>query len=486
MRIEFVEIANFRKLHCTRVSFAADKTVFVGANNSGKTSAMQALRYFLIKREQSRFSLNDFTLSHWQAIDALGKSWEAAKAKNEALPEVDFGNTLPFLDVWVYADLTELQFVKDILPSLDWPGGRLGVRLRLEPKESRQLQADYLSARAEAQTIGGSGNGGDAVTIWPESLTKFLERRLGSHFEVKAYKLDPAKCIDPSHGFAAPQTLANSAALDFDPFKGLILIHEISAQRGFGQAGSLDALDDDDEARLGPASATRKLSEQLRQYYSRHLNPYAKPDAQDLTALKAIEEAQKAFDLRLKDGFAIAISEMETLGYPGVTDPQLLISTRLRPVDGLNHEAAVQYVIRGSADDDAYEMRLPEDSNGLGYQNLISMVFRLMSFRDAWMRVGKAKSKSDASELIVAPLHLVLIEEPEAHLHTQVQQVFIRQAYRILRNHRISGMIRRAPPNWSLARIQVILRMNAITVRCAISGECPPRTVRFPRRASSI
>jgi predicted ATP-dependent endonuclease of OLD family len=438
MHIEFVEIANFRKLHCTRVGFAADKTVFVGANNSGKTSAMLALRYFLIRREQSQFSLNDFTLSHWQAIDALGKRWEVAKAKDEALPDVDFGNTLPFLDVWLNAELSELQYVKDILPNLEWAGGRLGVRLMFEAKEPRQLQADYLSARADAQTIQG-GNGAGTVNIWPESLTKFLERRLGSHFEVKAYKLDPAKCVEPSYGFAAPQPLADSAALDFDPFKGLILIHEISAQRGFGQTGPLDVLDDDDDARLGSASAPRKLSEQLRRYYSRHLNPYAKPDAQDITALKAIEEAQKAFDLRLKEGFAAAISEMEKLGYPGITDPQLLISTRLRPVDGLNHEAAVQYVIRGGEGESAYVMRLPEDSNGLGYQNLISMVFRLMSFRDAWMRVGKAKSKSDTEESIVAPLHLVLIEEPEAHLHTQVQQVFIRQAYRILRNHAVLG-----------------------------------------------
>jgi len=394
---------------------------------------MLALRYFLIKREQSRISLNDFTLSHWQSIDALGASWEAAKAKDEALPAAEFGNTLPFLDVWLHAELSELQYVKDILPSLDWPGGRLGVRLRFEPKDARQLQADYLSARADASAI--QAGGGAAVNIWPEGLTKFLERRLIQYFEVKAYKLDPAKCVDPTHDFAAPQTLNESALLDFDPFKGLILIHEISAQRGFGQSGPLDALDDDDDARLGRAAATRRLSEQLRNYYSRHLNPYAKPDAQDLSALKAIEEAQKAFDSRLKDGFQAAISEMEKLGYPGITDPQLLISTRLRPVDGLNHEAAVQYVIRGGTGDAAYEMRLPEDSNGLGYQNLISMVFRLMSFRDAWMRVGKAKSKADAQETIIAPLHLVLVEEPEAHLHTQVQQVFIRQAYRILRNH---------------------------------------------------
>ncbi|MCT8355886.1 AAA family ATPase [Xanthomonas citri] len=47
MRIEFVEIGNFRKLLSTRVGLSSEKTVFVGANNSGKTSAITALRYFL-------------------------------------------------------------------------------------------------------------------------------------------------------------------------------------------------------------------------------------------------------------------------------------------------------------------------------------------------------------------------------------------------------------------------------------------------------
>ncbi len=59
------------------------------------------------------------------------------------------------------------------------------------------------------------------------------------------------------------------------------------------------------------------------------------------------------------------------------------------------------------------------------------MVFDLMEFRDTWMREGKVDNADTARE----PLHLVLIEEPEAHLHMQVQQVFIRQAYRVLTNH---------------------------------------------------
>ena len=76
MFIKDIEIGNFRKLKSVRIGVSDETTVFVGANNSGKTSAMVALRYFLVERERSRFSLNDFTLSHWPAIDAMGLSWD--------------------------------------------------------------------------------------------------------------------------------------------------------------------------------------------------------------------------------------------------------------------------------------------------------------------------------------------------------------------------------------------------------------------------
>lgn len=447
MRIEFVEIANFRKLRAAHVGFAKDKTVFVGANNSGKTSAMVALRYFLLAREQSNFTLNDFTLSGWPKIDAAGTEWEKAQAEQKPRPILALDDILPFLDVWLHVEDNEIHYVGKILPTIEWTGGKLGVRLRLEPVEPKKLQSEFLAARSDAKAMqttdseGGKAKAADKTTttpvaLWPECLTKFLERRLGTYFKVKAYVLDPAKLANPEHGVAKPQILAaGSEPVEGDPFKGLIRINEISAQRGFGQHGVVDEFDEADSGTAAAASGTRKLSEQLRGYYKRHLDPTQKPDQQDLAALKAIEDAQKAFDSRLEQGFAAALTEMQKLGYPGVTDPRLRISTRLRPVDGLNHEAAVQYVVQMSSGEVTLDLRLPEDSNGLGYQNLISMVFRLMSFRDAWMRVGKAQSKAVESENIIEPLHLVLIEEPEAHLHTQVQQVFIREAYKILRSH---------------------------------------------------
>ena len=475
MRIEFVEIANYRKLLSARVGLSAEKTVFVGANNSGKTSAITALRLFLVDRDRSRFCFNDFTLIHWPAINAMGAAWEEAHAANRPLPEPEWGPVLPLLDVWIQVAENELHYVQKILPTLDWDGGRLGVRLRLEPKDPAQLQQEYVTARAQALTLQAVGAAlaeerdgaaiGFQVAIWPRNLVEFLQRRLPALFEVRAYVLDPLACIEPKNGLAKPQALNSSEPIDGDPFRGLIRVDEISAQRGFGVEG-----ENDDENAAFSVGGSRKLSVQLRQYYVRHLDPYDNPDAQDLLALKAIEDAQKIFNMRLSDGFKGPLNEMHKLGYPGVTDPKLSISTRLRPVEGLNHDAAVQFMVPIQDGASISYLHLPEDSNGLGYQNLISMVFRLMAFRDSWMRVGKAKSLA-SDEAIIPPLHLVLIEEPEVHLHTQVQQVFIRQAHKILRNHSDLGAI----PNF-------VTQMVVSTHSSHVAHECDFDSLRYFRR----
>lgn len=480
MHIEIIEIGNFRKLLGVRVGLSQQKTVFVGANNSGKTSAMVALRYFLVERERVKFSLNDFTLSHWPIIDDMGSSWETARADDKPLPVPDWSPVAPFIDVWLTVSKSEAHHVQKLIPTLDWDGGRLGVRMRFEPKDAAQLQKDYLAARDDAKTIqavdvsesDAAGAGATkTIRLWPKSLTEFLQRRLSKHFVVKAYVLDPGKLTDPQFGVAKPQALgANVEPIDGEPFKGLIRIDEISAQRGFGQSDG--AREPDDENAAAGASATRKMSDQLRRYWNRHLDPYENPDAKDLRALKAIESAQKAFDDRLREGFAPALKEVEGLGYPGVTDPRLNISTRLTPTDGLKHESAVQYMIQMVDGETSVDLNLPEDSNGLGYQNLISMVFRLMSFRDAWMRVGKAASKTDGPETLVPPLHLVLIEEPEAHLHTQVQQVFIRQAYKILRKH----------PELSKDGSHLSTQMVVSTHSSHVAHECEFDSLRYFRR----
>jgi predicted ATP-dependent endonuclease of OLD family len=446
VHIEFVEISNFRKLLSARVDLSGTTTLFVGANNSGKTSAMLAMRRFLSPR-RCPFEMHDLTLCHWENLIALGESWIAARDADEVVdltiaPWVSF---LPTLDLWLHVETGEMHHVRDLIPTLDWEGGCLGVRLRYEPKDLRLLYKDFMGAVTDAQVMKAAAiaaveaehPGVDPqpsppkLTVWPSNLIDFLSKRLAAHFTIRAYTLDPTLLISPVKSQAQPQALPlASLPIEGDPLRGLIRVHDIPAQRGFGEEQSGD--DDDDTAM---STSSNRLSDQLRSYYAKHLDPTKGPDPKDLGALQAIEAAQDAFDKRLTESFKTAFSEVEGMGYPGVTDPRPRVSTRLKAIDGLNHSAAVSFEVDVTAEDGESTplLRLPEANNGLGYQNLISMIFRLMSFRDAWMRVGKASKSSVVTS--TEPLHLVLVEEPEAHLHAQVQQVFIKKAYAVLSAH---------------------------------------------------
>lgn len=381
MFIRHIEVGNFRKLKAVRVDLSREKTVFVGANNSGKTSAMVAMRRFLV---DPAFLITDLTLTHWQDLIADGEAWESAKEKGDPFPPFDWSAHLPFLDVWIDAKVNETHYVAKILPSIDWNGGLIGVRLRYQPKDPDTLQREYLQARELVKkTLGAARAGPKLATLWPTNIMEFLERRMRGLFGVQGFVLDPTLLITPVEGVATPQGVASGdEPIGGDPFKGLLEIDEINAQRGFGHAGAPKA--SKDESQPQERTTAKKLSAQMRSYYTNHLDPYDTPEPEDLDALQAMEEANRAFDERLKACFASALKELESLGYPGVTDPRLTIATRLRATDGLNHDAAVQYEVPTFGSGSPH--RLPEDSNGLGYQNLVSMVFDLMSFRDSWMR----------------------------------------------------------------------------------------------------
>ncbi|WP_052771968.1 AAA family ATPase [Vibrio mexicanus] len=72
MKINFVQIQNFRKLKNCRVNLSDNETLLVGANNSGKTSATDALICFLDKSR--KITVTDFTLSNWSALNQYAES----------------------------------------------------------------------------------------------------------------------------------------------------------------------------------------------------------------------------------------------------------------------------------------------------------------------------------------------------------------------------------------------------------------------------
>jgi hypothetical protein len=154
MHIEFVEIANFRKLLAVRVDLATRTTLFVGANNSGKTSAMLALRRFLTPR-RCQFDIHDFTLCHLKALNDIGNTWVQAYQSGVVVDlSVDpWVPALPTLDLWLQVSEAEIHRVRDLVPLMEWTGGRLGVRLRYEPKDLNELFKGFIAAVTQADAM---------------------------------------------------------------------------------------------------------------------------------------------------------------------------------------------------------------------------------------------------------------------------------------------------------------------------------------------
>jgi predicted ATP-dependent endonuclease of OLD family len=410
MKIDFVRIKNFRKLKSCKIEFSDKETIFVGANNSGKTTAMDALITFLEKKD---FKTQDFTITNWTKLKIVAENWITKETLEEGDKSIKLLEPhLPSLDLWFNVDISELRYVSHIIPTLDWNGGLIGLRLILQPKNIESLIEEYILARKKVVDL--NTKSGKAVELWPTNFWQFCDKNLNTLFEIKSYLLDPDK-------YEEDQELSNqNIELEGNPLKGLIKIHTINAQRGFSDANS-----DNPEF-----NNTKSLSSQLRAYYDKHLNPSIDPNEQDLEALEKLNDAQNTFDQNLTSSFEEPLKELSDLNYPGFGNPQITLTSLIKATDGLEHDSAVRYNL-------AEGLTLPEKYNGLGYQNLISIVFKLIRYRDEWMMRGKNILEKES---VIEPIHLVLIEEPEAHLHAQVQQVFIKKAYNILRAHENLGI----------------------------------------------
>ena len=189
MRISSINVQNFRKLQQCRIDFSENTTLFVGANNSGKTSAMDALGKFLAGRG---FVFNDFTISNRTAINAIGEEWANKECK---MPEdlVKWDNLVPMMDVWLEVERSEIHYVASIIPTLKWRGGKLGVRLAFQPKDISKLFTEYREVYSAARSTEAAGKGNDAphINLYPKDLCDFLDKKLTIYFSIKSYVLDP-------------------------------------------------------------------------------------------------------------------------------------------------------------------------------------------------------------------------------------------------------------------------------------------------------
>ena len=413
MKIQSVHIRNYRKLKNCHIEFGEKKTVLVGANNSGKTSAISAIVWFLKNTE--RFTLKEFTATNWTLINTIGEKWlEKDSVDDTLLSSHQWDNIVPSMDVWINVENGEQYRVNHLIPSLNtWDGKKVGVRGQYVPKDVTKLYTAYKEAKTKAKSLETTEEWkkADSPELYPKNLCDFLGKgsNLREYFDVKYYIIDPA--LDPEDEDEVQTTPDNE--LGNNPLEGLIKVDTILASRDFSDPEGQTDSDID------------TLSKQFQQYYKSSGQDDEELTCEGLKLLGGIVTANKTYDEKLRKTFEIPVGELKSINYPGFQNPEIKIRSKVQVEESIKHDSAVQFAIQGME-----ELVLPEKYNGLGYRNLISIYLKLIDFREKWL-----KELSEGKN--IEPIHIVFIEEPEAHLHAQAQQVFVKKAFEALCNNKL-------------------------------------------------
>jgi len=368
MRIEKVRVEGFRLLQDVEIMLEPNSTVIVGRNNSGKTSLTDIFDRFT-GETGARFRLEDFS-----AV-SRSKFFNARKLRGENAKPEEVLAALPTITLTLtFAYDSAAQILGPLAPfviDLDVASTRAVARVEYGPT---------LATLHTLLDVPSPAEGVEPNAHFLRSLRETLP---------KAYSIRVC-AIDPTD---------NTNRRDFEgtaALAALVQCNFVRAQRTL------------DHAKHGDADVIGKL---LSNLFKTATAPTAAAADQELAAkLKSSVEdiernVQGDFDEMLKK----LLPTMEVLGFPSLND------TELRPETSLNVEALLSdhtKVVYTGTDG----VHLPEGYNGLGTRNLIYMLLQLESYHKTY----RAKATRPVT-------HLIFIEEPEAHLHPQMQEVFINQ-----------------------------------------------------------
>lgn len=376
MYLSKITVENFRLLKDFSIDLEQEMSLIIGKNNSGKTSLLYLLHKIFNWREKGGcIHIDDFNLDFKKVlVDMI--------TTEEEIQEENYQEQGVRLRLYVrYDNNDDLSNVGLIMMDLDENNYYvvLGYDYVL-PYDA------YLRLRTKSRENAvkhGSTVEDEVENILDNNISNyFVLRRKSIAYDASTDTIDEKNYID----------LKNRPQFHED---ALISIGYIDAKRQVANKENDKTL----------SLQTAELFDKLKSDDNEVIDNFIK------TISDSDKELGKVYDKMFND----VLGKVADMGGFKPKETKLMITSSLQQQNLLKGNTKVVYEHTG--------VQLPEDHNGLGYMNLISMIFQIEIIRQTFMKGHNGK---------MADINLLIIEEPEAHTHPQMQYVFIKNIKTLL------------------------------------------------------
>ncbi|MGY5344742.1 ATP-dependent nuclease [Paenibacillus glucanolyticus] len=389
MKITKIKIKNFRLLRSFELDLEKELSLVIGKNNCGKTSLLSILDKFIgSKSNINSFTFDDFNIEFQKEL------------KNIIGNESDGEQEISFLGISLivfieYDETDNLANISKLMLDLDPRNKTIVIKFeyKLLEEDLRKMKVDYeqFKVKYKKNTIV------DLNEIRTESINDFLKNNHKKYF----------KLFRKSIGFDyKTSTVMESDYIDM--FKEKISIDKVLNFKIISAKRNVSNIDSD-----------KTLSILSSNYYKKKEEKENETDK--IQEFKDVLSKTDAHLNEIYSGlFEKVIDKVGRFGGLSKGDSIIKIVSTLQHKELLKDNTTVMYDHNG-------EHLLPENYNGLGYLNLISMIFEIELLLSDFRIENKPNEEP-------ADINLLFIEEPEAHTHPQMQYIFIKNIKDILKN----------------------------------------------------
>ena len=366
MQLSKIKIQNYRLLIDADLEVDAKTTLIVGRNNTAKTSCFECVCNIL---EGTPFSFNDYPLSKRENLYTKLSSYMAKEITFDALCKEVEPISVEFLVDYSLDDVDDdLGALSPFIIDVDVDTTTALIRAEFKLKEDEKALFSVLEESYYKE--GTFAPEEDAHTSIVSNFSKL--------FELTIYAVNPKNSEE--------RQLKKQSEL-----KELFPVYLIPAERLLGEDGSQKS----------------SLSDLISEFFDvseKELDPSIATKVKELRAI--VEYASKSVQLQSDEILSTLVSNAIGFGYPNGEELQLGVKTQLSIDEQIKHQTQLSYKAGANRES------LPSKYNGLGYKNLIKMEFLLAAFAKKVEKWGGAC------------IPILFIEEPESHMHPQMQHAF--------------------------------------------------------------